>query len=83
MGKTSFLLLLFVTCLPGLTQRPAEQKRNKQIARSFFEEVLGQARLDRYAESHCEDFGPMLKITRLPWNRTSPRQWRSARLCRT
>jgi hypothetical protein len=56
MRKTSLLLSLFVTCIPGLAQQPAEQERNKQIARSFFEEVLGQGHLDRYAESHSEDF---------------------------
>jgi steroid delta-isomerase-like uncharacterized protein len=56
MRKTSLLLSLFVTCIPGLAQQPAEQERNKQIARSFFEEVLSQGHLDRYAESHSEDF---------------------------
>jgi steroid delta-isomerase-like uncharacterized protein len=45
-----------VTCIPGLAPQPAEQERNKQRARSFFEEVLGQGHLDRYAESHSEDF---------------------------
>ena len=45
-----------MTCIPGRAPQPAEQERNKQIARSFFEEVLGQGHLDRYAESHSEDF---------------------------
>jgi steroid delta-isomerase-like uncharacterized protein len=56
MRKTSLLLLLFVTCIPALAQQPAEQERNKQIARSFFEEVLDQGHLNRYAESHAKDF---------------------------
>jgi predicted ester cyclase len=56
MRKTSLLLFLFVACIPALAQQPAEQERNKQIARSFFEEVLGQGHLDRYAESHSKDF---------------------------
>jgi steroid delta-isomerase-like uncharacterized protein len=31
-------------------------ERNKAIARSFFEEVIDQGQLDRYAESHAADF---------------------------
>ena len=56
MRKISLLLSLFVTCIPALAQQPAEQERNKQIARSFFEEVLDQGHLDSYAESHAKDF---------------------------
>jgi steroid delta-isomerase-like uncharacterized protein len=56
MRKTSLLLLLFVTCIPALAQQPSEQERNKQIARSFFEEVLDQGRLDRYEPFHSKDF---------------------------
>jgi steroid delta-isomerase-like uncharacterized protein len=56
MRKTAVLLLLFVTCIPALAQQPAEQERNREIARSFFEEVLDQGHLDRYAESHSKDF---------------------------
>jgi steroid delta-isomerase-like uncharacterized protein len=56
MRKGSSLLLLFVICMPVRAQRATEQERNKQVARSFFEEVIGQGRLDKYAESHAKDF---------------------------
>jgi steroid delta-isomerase-like uncharacterized protein len=56
MRKRWFLLLLLVTCVPLIAQQAAEQERNKQISRSFFEEVLDQGRFDKYAESHATDF---------------------------
>jgi steroid delta-isomerase-like uncharacterized protein len=56
MRKGSSLVLLFVICMPAMAQQVSDQERNKQIARSFFEEVLGQGRLDKYAESHTKDF---------------------------
>jgi steroid delta-isomerase-like uncharacterized protein len=56
MRKTAFLLMLSVVCMPAVAQAPAEQETNKQIARSFFEEVLDQGRFDRYADSHARDF---------------------------
>jgi steroid delta-isomerase-like uncharacterized protein len=56
MRKGSSLLLLFVICMPATAQQASDQERNKQIARRFFEEVLGQGRLDKYAESHAKDF---------------------------
>jgi steroid delta-isomerase-like uncharacterized protein len=56
MRKGSFLLLLFVICVPALAQQAGEQVRNKEIARSFFEDVLDQGRFDKYAESHAKDF---------------------------
>jgi steroid delta-isomerase-like uncharacterized protein len=56
MRKGSSLLLLFVICMPAMAQQASNQERNKQIARSFFEEVLGHGRLDKYAESHAKDF---------------------------
>ena len=56
MRRNSFLLLLFVICVPASAQQTKEQERNKGIVRSFFEEVLGQGRLDKYAESHAKDF---------------------------
>jgi steroid delta-isomerase-like uncharacterized protein len=55
MRKGSSLLLLFVICMPAMAQS-GDQARNKAVARSFFEEVLGQGRLDKYAESHSKDF---------------------------
>jgi steroid delta-isomerase-like uncharacterized protein len=56
MRKSSFLLLLFVICVPAKAQQASVQERNKEVARSFFEEVLGQGHLDKYAESHAKDF---------------------------
>ena len=56
MYKATLWLLLSVVCIPASAQQPAEQERNKQIARNFFEEVLDQGHLDRYAESHAKDF---------------------------
>jgi len=56
MRKSSLLLLLFVICVPAKTQETRVQERNKEVARNFFEEVLGQGHLDKYAESHAKDF---------------------------
>jgi len=42
--------------LPAIAKAATEQEKNKAIARSFFEEVLGQGRLDKYADSHAADF---------------------------
>jgi steroid delta-isomerase-like uncharacterized protein len=56
MLKSSFLLVLFVVSVPVRAQQTRVQERNKEVARSFFEEVLGQGRLDKYAESHAKDF---------------------------
>jgi len=56
MRKPSFLLMLFVICVPAKAQQTRVQERNKEVARSFFEEVLGQGYLDKYAESHAKDF---------------------------
>jgi steroid delta-isomerase-like uncharacterized protein len=56
MRKIALLLLLSATCMPAVAQQAGEQEKNKQIAKSFFEEVLDQGRFDRYAESHAKDF---------------------------
>ena len=56
MHKGSFLLLSLMICVPALAQQAGEQERNKQIARSFFEDVLDRGLFDRYAESHAKDF---------------------------
>jgi len=56
MRKSWLLLLWLVTCMPLIAQQAGEQKRNKQISRSFFEEVLDQGQFDKYAESHAKDF---------------------------
>ena len=56
MRKSLLLLMLFVICVPAKAQQTRVQERNKEVARSFFEEVIGQGRLDKYAESHAKDF---------------------------
>ncbi len=56
MRTASFLLLLFVICMPAMAQPAGEQEGNKQVARAFFEEVLDRGRFDKYAESHAKDF---------------------------
>jgi predicted ester cyclase len=56
MRTSSLLLMLFVICVPAKAQQTRVQERNKEVARSFFEEVLGQGHLDKYAESHAKDF---------------------------
>jgi steroid delta-isomerase-like uncharacterized protein len=56
MRKGSYVSLLFVICVAAMAQQTGEQERNKQIARGFFEEVLDQGHLDRYAQSHSQDF---------------------------
>lgn len=47
---------LLVACNAALAQPASVQDKNKEVARSFFEEVLGQGHLERYAESHSRDF---------------------------
>src|ERR1035437_7025621 len=56
MRKGLLLLLLFVIGFPVMAQHARGKERNKQIARSFFEEVLDQGRFDQYAASHATDF---------------------------
>ena len=55
--KKAFLLTVAVlVCLPAMAQQSSEQETNKVVAVSFFEQVLDQGRLDKYAESHASDF---------------------------
>jgi steroid delta-isomerase-like uncharacterized protein len=56
MRTASVVLLLLAVSLLGFAQGSSEQEHNKQVARSFFEEVLGQGKLDKYAESHASNF---------------------------
>jgi steroid delta-isomerase-like uncharacterized protein len=56
MRELSFFLLFFAIGMPAMAQQAGEQERNKQTARSFFEDVLDQGRFDKYAESHAKDF---------------------------
>jgi steroid delta-isomerase-like uncharacterized protein len=48
--------LLFVIPIPSQAQPSSEQEKNKTRARVFFEEVLGQGKLEKYPESHGADF---------------------------
>lgn len=49
-------VFLFALCLPAAAQKRTEQETNKAVARSFFEQVLDQGHLEKYAESHAPDF---------------------------
>jgi steroid delta-isomerase-like uncharacterized protein len=48
--------VLLVACSAALARPTNEQEKNKEVARTFFEDVLGQNHLERYAESHSKDF---------------------------
>ena len=52
------ILCVFFTalCLTAAAQKPTEQESNKEVARNFFEQVLDQGHLEKYAESHAPDF---------------------------
>ena len=55
--RTGLISVLFLTLtLSGFARSASEQERNKHVARNFFEDVLGQGRLDKYPESHAKDF---------------------------
>ena len=56
MRKGLISILFLALTLPGFARSASEQERNKNVARNFFEEVLGQGKLDKYAESHAKDF---------------------------
>ena len=49
-------LVFFMAAATMHAQTLTTQERNKQVSRDFFEVVLDQGRLDRYAESHAADF---------------------------
>lgn len=55
MHQIVFCVFLSVLCLPG-GQKPTEQETNKAVARGFFEQVLDQGHLEKYADSHAPDF---------------------------
>jgi len=56
MRKTLLWMCVLFLSLPAVTKAATEQEKNKAVARSFFEEVLDQGKLDKYAESHAADF---------------------------
>ena len=49
-------LLFIVTALPCQAGSANKQEKNKAVAREFFEEVLGQGKLDEYSDFHTADF---------------------------
>ena len=58
MKNSSLLLILLAIAMTALcqTQPASEQEKNKTIARAFFEDVLGQGKLEKYSDSHTADF---------------------------
>ncbi len=50
------VLLLLAMTIPCQAQPPSEQDKNKTVARLFFEDVLGQGKLEKYSDSHTPDF---------------------------
>lgn len=56
MRRGFFFSVLLVACNAAWARPTNEQEKNKEIARTFFEEVLGQGHLEKYAESHSRDF---------------------------
>ena len=56
--KFAFVLSLLVVALtlPCQAQPASDQEKNKTVARTFFEEVLGQGKLERYSDFHAADF---------------------------
>jgi len=56
MRKALLGMCVLFLAVPTLAKAGNEQKKNKAVARSFFEEVLDQGRLYKYSESHAADF---------------------------
>src|ERR1022692_5003931 len=56
--KCAFVLSLLVAAmtLPCQAQPASEQEKNKTVARTFFEECLGQGKLEGYSDFHAADF---------------------------
>ena len=49
-------LLAVAMTLPGHARSGSDQEKNKAAARTFFEEVLGQGKLEKYSDFHATDF---------------------------
>jgi steroid delta-isomerase-like uncharacterized protein len=57
MSRPLLWMILCIGCVsPAIAGQKTEQQKNTAIARSFFEDVLDQGHLDRYADSHAQDF---------------------------
>lgn len=51
-----FFLLLLAMTIPSRAQSAGHVDSNKRVAQAFFEEVIGQGKLEKYSESHSADF---------------------------
>lgn len=49
-------LLVFATTIAAQSQTANASEKNKSVARAFFEDVLGQGKLEKYSDSHTADF---------------------------
>ena len=56
MRQAILWMLVCALCLPATARKPTEQETNKAVARSFFEQVLDQGHVEKYAESHAMGF---------------------------
>lgn len=56
MRQALLCVFLSVFCLPAVAQKRTEQETNKAVARGFFEQVLDQGHLEKYADSHAPGF---------------------------
>ena len=50
------LFLVTMMTLPCQAQSASEQEKNKAVARTFIEEVIGQGKLEKYSDFHTADF---------------------------
>jgi steroid delta-isomerase-like uncharacterized protein len=56
MHRFALLLLALSVAICGPVMADDIEARNKAVARSFFEDVLDQGKLEDYAKSHAPDF---------------------------
>jgi steroid delta-isomerase-like uncharacterized protein len=55
-GIAISLLSLLAVTIPCEAQSTSEQEKNKAVARSFLEGVIGTGKLEKYSDSHTHDF---------------------------
>jgi steroid delta-isomerase-like uncharacterized protein len=56
MRRSALLLLALTVVFSASVTANDSEARNKAVARSFFEDVLDQGKLEDYAKSHAPDF---------------------------
>ena len=56
MRRLALLLLALTVVVSGPVMAKEMAARNKEVARSFFEDVLDKGKLEDYAKSHAPDF---------------------------